>query len=91
MMTLSETYDDESVESSRGRPHGYQSADGRVIAATEGRTRKQILDQIIWRRDLMSGQQLRRYDVGFVADGSVSANLPSWRNRILSEYFSIVS
>jgi hypothetical protein len=90
-MTLSESYDEESAELPRGRPHGYLMNDGRLIPSTEGFTRKEVLDQIMMRQDLLSGQQVRRFDIGFVADGNASSSLPAWRNRILSEYFSIVS
>ena len=78
------------MESSRAAT-GYKKKTGAPVSFLQGMQTSTMLRDMTRRENLMTGQAERRLDLGFVADGTSSANWAQWTNKILSEYFTIVS
>ena len=78
---------EEQVERNRGTHHGYKSTATTEVPVLKGLDRNDVFESVIYRDDVITGQRVRRYDVGFIQDGLVASNLSTWRGKIMAEFF----
>ena len=82
---------EEEAERMRGSFYGYKKGPGKKIPFLQGKDRRAVFDEVCVRQDMITGKREQRLDVGFSSDGVISANIGSWRNQVLAEFFTIVS
>ena len=70
---------------------GYKRKSGAPVSYLQGLQASTLLKGMTRKENLMTGQSESRLDLGFICDGVQSANWAQWTNKVLSEFFTIVS
>ena len=81
----------DDVESARGTGMGYVRGEGAPVAALQGLTVPVALRTLLHRDNMQTGKSERRLDSGYILDGTSAGSAALWQNKVMSEFFTIVS